>query len=94
MPRKSVPSRSRGFGLRGRVMAVNSGGFCAQQTQLSTSRILPAAGFPAWAGTGSGPGASGCPFNREKLRYADPNPEKRDSDKIQTERGCQWWEEM
>jgi hypothetical protein len=38
MPRKSVPSRSIGFGLRGRVMAGNSGGFCAQQTLCGALR--------------------------------------------------------
>ena len=44
--------------MRGPVKAGNSGVFCPQQTQVSDSSELPVAGFPAWAGTGSGPGAA------------------------------------
>jgi len=58
MPRKSVPSRSRGNGLRSPAKAGLAGVFRAQQTQLSISSILPAAGFSARAGTGFGPGAA------------------------------------
>jgi hypothetical protein len=56
--RESIPSRSRENGLRDPVKAGLAGGFCTQQTQLSISSELPAAGFPARAGTGSGPGAA------------------------------------
>jgi len=58
MPRKSVPSRSRGFGLRGRVMAGNSGGFCAPQTQVSGSSELLVADFLRPSGFGSGRSAA------------------------------------
>src|SRR6202040_3333447 len=34
VPRESVPVVSREFGLRGPVMAGNSGSFCTQQTQV------------------------------------------------------------
>jgi len=58
LPRKSIPSRSRENGLRDRVKAGLAGVFRTQRTQVSSSSILPAAGFPAGAGTGSGPGAA------------------------------------
>ena len=58
MPRKSVPVRSGETGLHDRVKAGVTGVFCTQQTQLSISSELPAAGFPAGAGTGSGPDAA------------------------------------
>ena len=58
MPRKSVPSRSRGFGLRGRVMAGNSGSFRTPQTQVSGSSELPIAGFLSPSGFGSGRSAA------------------------------------
>src|ERR1700719_546677 len=58
MPRKSIPSRSRENGLRDPVKAGVTGVLCTQQTQLSISSNLPAAGFPAWAGTGSGSGVA------------------------------------
>ena len=58
MPRKSVPGRSGENGLHDRFKAGVTGVFCTQQTQLSISSELPAAGFPAGAGTGSGPDAA------------------------------------
>src|ERR1700719_2287053 len=45
MPRKSIPSRSRGNGLRGPVKAGVTGVFCTQQTQVSSSSKSPVAGF-------------------------------------------------
>src|ERR1700686_2441975 len=54
LPRESIPSRSRGFGLRDPVMAGNSGSLWTQQTQVSNSSKSPVAGFPGPSGFGSG----------------------------------------
>jgi hypothetical protein len=58
LPRESVPSQSRKNGFRDPVKAGQTGVFSTQQTQLSISSISPVAGFPAEAGTGSGPGGA------------------------------------
>ncbi len=58
LPRKSIPSRSRGNGLRGLVKAGLAGVFCTQQTQVSISSDLRVSGFPGRVRTGSGPGTA------------------------------------
>src|SRR5262252_3744041 len=61
MPRKSVPGRGRRFGLRGRVMAGNSGSFRTPQSQVSGSSELPS-GFLRPSGFGSGRSATSLPI--------------------------------
>ncbi len=58
LPRESIPSRSRGNGLRDPVKAGLAGGFSTQQTQESSSSELPAASFAGRTETGSGAGAT------------------------------------